>query len=407
MRAPYRRAAIPCSLAFFTMRPRKTLLAVAGSLCLLGALPLAVQAQSQAELQKKIEQRRKQVEQKKGTERVLTRDIERFTNRINGLQDRISRLTQRQSTLETDLSAKRERLASTQTELRGERQRLTRLNKRLREVRTQLAARLVAQYEDGQPDLMSVVIEADGFSQLLERGEYLRELAAQDRRILTLVTDARKEATATEKRLDALERRQQQVTAQVTERRNAVARVRTNVTHAQDQVRSTRQQKRTKLASVKEDRMHLEKDIAVMERASARIAGQLSGMPTANVRGGTGRFGYPMNGTFTSPFGHRWGRLHAGIDIAAPVGTPIVASDGGRVAIAGWVGGYGNYTCIQHDSRMSTCYAHQSQIGVKVGQQVSKGQTIGLCGNTGNSTGPHLHFEVRIGGTPVNPMSYL
>ncbi len=116
---------------------------------------------------------------------------------------------------------------------------------------------------------------------------------------------------------------------------------------------------------------------------------------------------WPVSGTVTSGFGYRWGRLHAGIDIAAPTGTAIRAADSGRVAIAGWVGGYGNYVCIQHGGSLSMCYGHMSSIGVSVGQSVSQGQVIGSSGNTGNSTGPHLHFEVRINGSPVDPMGYL
>ncbi len=90
-----------------------------------------------------------------------------------------------------------------------------------------------------------------------------------------------------------------------------------------------------------------------------------------------------------------------------PIGTPLRAAASGRVAIAGWTGGYGNYTCIQHANSLSTCYGHQNSIGVSVGQSVSQGQVIGATGNTGNSTGPHVHFETRINGAPVNPMNYL
>ncbi len=116
---------------------------------------------------------------------------------------------------------------------------------------------------------------------------------------------------------------------------------------------------------------------------------------------------WPVNGQFTSPFGMRWGRLHAGIDIAAPTGTPIRAADSGKVVLLGFTGGYGNYTCIAHSASLSSCYGHQSGYSTSNGASVSKGQTIGFVGNTGNSTGPHLHFEVRVNGNPVDPMGYL
>ena len=119
---------------------------------------------------------------------------------------------------------------------------------------------------------------------------------------------------------------------------------------------------------------------------------------------------WPVNGTMSSPFGQRWGRLHAGIDISAGEGTPIHAADSGRVVLmqgTGASGGYGNYTCVQHTATMSTCYAHQSRFGTSVGASVGQGQVIGYVGNTGHSFGAHLHFEVRINGSPVNPMGYL
>ena len=114
-----------------------------------------------------------------------------------------------------------------------------------------------------------------------------------------------------------------------------------------------------------------------------------------------------VSGPVVSPFGPRWGRLHAGIDIASPAGTPIRAADSGRVALAGVMGGYGNYTCIQHGGGLSTCYAHQSSIGVSQGAAVSQGQVIGSVGCTGSCFGDHLHFETRINGSPVNPAGYL
>jgi murein DD-endopeptidase MepM/ murein hydrolase activator NlpD len=147
-----------------------------------------------------------------------------------------------------------------------------------------------------------------------------------------------------------------------------------------------------------------------MEREQARIRGILTTGPTSAgpIRRGSGGFVWPVNGPITGSFGeNRGSHMHAGIDISAPTGTPIRAAASGRVALAGWTGGYGQYTCIQHGGGLSTCYAHQSSIGVSVGQSVSRGQVIGAVGSTGHSTGPHLHFEVRVGGSPVSPLSYL
>jgi murein DD-endopeptidase MepM/ murein hydrolase activator NlpD len=111
----------------------------------------------------------------------------------------------------------------------------------------------------------------------------------------------------------------------------------------------------------------------------------------------------------TSPFCERraWEACHPGIDIGVPSGTPIRAAGSGVVQIAGWTGGYGNYTCIGHGGGVSTCYGHQSSIQVSVGQQVSKGQVIGLSGCTGLCFGDHLHFEVRVNGSVTNPIDWL
>lgn len=116
---------------------------------------------------------------------------------------------------------------------------------------------------------------------------------------------------------------------------------------------------------------------------------------------------WPTSGPVTSPFGWRWGRMHAGIDIGAPTGQGIKAAAAGYVYFAGWMNGYGNTVLIDHGGGMTTLYGHQSSISVSRGTTVSRGQTIGAVGSTGNSTGPHLHFEVRINGTARDPMGYL
>jgi murein DD-endopeptidase MepM/ murein hydrolase activator NlpD len=121
----------------------------------------------------------------------------------------------------------------------------------------------------------------------------------------------------------------------------------------------------------------------------------------------TGSLSSPTRGTLTSRFGWRWGRLHKGIDISARIGTPIYAADGGKVIFSGTQNGYGKMVVIDHGNGIQTAYAHNSKNLVSKGQRVHKGQKIAEVGNTGRSTGPHLHFEVRKNGTPVNPLKYV
>lgn len=122
---------------------------------------------------------------------------------------------------------------------------------------------------------------------------------------------------------------------------------------------------------------------------------------------GTGTFSNPTRGSLSSRFGSRWGRMHEGIDIAAKIGTPVYAADGGKVTFSGTKSGYGKIVIIDHGGGFQTYYAHNSKLVVSSGDKVYKGQKIAEVGNTGRSTGPHLHFEVRKNGKPINPLSYV
>lgn len=137
-----------------------------------------------------------------------------------------------------------------------------------------------------------------------------------------------------------------------------------------------------------------------------RVATALQQVDVDGLDGG-GALIWPVRGPVTSGFGPRWGRHHAGIDIGAPAGTPIVAAEAGRVVLLGTLGGYGRYTCIQHTRRLSTCYAHQSRYATSPGAAVRRGQLIGYVGCTGHCYGDHLHFEVRMDGRSVDPVDYL
>ncbi len=119
------------------------------------------------------------------------------------------------------------------------------------------------------------------------------------------------------------------------------------------------------------------------------------------------KFMYPINTRITSYYGPRWGRMHEGIDFAAPMGSPIKAVSSGRVVYSGWANGYGYVVIIEHQKGLRTLYAHNSKLLVRVGESVGRGEVISRSGNTGNSTGPHLHFEVQVNGRPENPLDYI
>jgi murein DD-endopeptidase MepM/ murein hydrolase activator NlpD len=395
------------------MRLRLTLIAALVPLALVAGDPGRSEGQTagSSRLEERIDETRGKIARRKGKERDLTTDIVRYDKRIATLQAGIDRIAARQATVQTALDAERAELEELQADLRAERARLVRLKARLREGRAILSRRLVELYQADKPDLVSVVLNANGFADLLQRSEFIRRIGKQDNQIVARVRGARAEAVGTIAKLDRLEARQAKVTAAVQSRRDEIATLKQREVDARAVFDRARAGKATVLKDVRGERKELEGHLVALEKEQAKVQAALanpsSPVPSGAYKGSGGQLAMPVNGTFTSPFGPRWGRLHAGVDLAAGEGTPIRAADSGRVVLAAWTGGYGNYTCVQHTSSMSTCYAHQSRYGTSQGAGVKRGQVIGYVGNTGHSFGAHLHFEVRINGNPVNPVPYL
>jgi murein DD-endopeptidase MepM/ murein hydrolase activator NlpD len=146
---------------------------------------------------------------------------------------------------------------------------------------------------------------------------------------------------------------------------------------------------------------------AAAAAAAARSASSGGGAGSVDRPASSSGLIWPVSGPVTSGYGMRWGAMHQGIDIAPPYGTPIYAANSGTVIWAGWQGGYGNLVLIDHGGGFVTAYGHMSSIGASTGQSVGRGTLIGNVGSTGDSTGPHLHFETRVGGAAQNPMSFL
>ena len=396
------------------MRLRLLIAAVTVPLVLWALLPLV--AAGKPSLSSRIQDKRDQIAGKKSTERVLSTSIASYSSRIGDLQSDITRLSARQAAIQADLDAKLARLAAIQRDLRAERARLARLRARLAEARVLLARRLVDLYKADNPDVLTVVLNADGFADLLERSEFARRVGQQDRRIIRVVQAAKADAIATAKRLARLEDEARAIAEAIERRRDEVVQVKDTLVDRRDQYAVVRAKKQSALSGVRADRRDLEGDLQALEAQQARITAALQRSAAGNgynpsvagpIRSGSGGLIWPVNGPIVSPFGQRWGRLHAGVDIAVPSGTPVRAAAAGGVAIAGWVSGYGNYVCIQHGGALSTCYGHNTSLAVSVGQHVGQGQIISSSGCTGHCFGPHVHFETRINGAPVDPMGYL
>lgn len=279
-----------------------------------------------------------------------------------------------------------------------------------------LDKRLVDIYENGNLSYAAVLLSAHSFTEFVERWQDLRLLIAANEntvrarkaaqaRVSAVQADLERTRMALQAQQLAQTQAENQLGALADERRNLVA-----------VAESSRRQTANVVAQMEELSAAQEAQLEALIReraaeiAAARAAEQrASGIAGGFEPSGSGSFSWPVTGTITSPFGWRANPFggapdfHTGLDIAAPTGTTVTAAASGTVMLAQWYGGYGNYILLDNGSNFSTGYGHLSAIYVSVGQVVKRGQAIGAVGMTGLATGPHLHFEIRIDGKPVDP----
>lgn len=277
-----------------------------------------------------------------------------------------------------------------------------------------LKRRLVDTYERGDLGYLSVLLASKSFSDFVERWQDLGLLIAANQRAVRERRAAEKKVRlaqqalqATQSQLEAQQLAQQRARNQLDilaqERGNLVALADAQRHHVAGQVAEMEG-----LSQAENDQL-----VALIREREAQIAAARRAAGITTPETAPGAIAWPVTGVITSPFGWRrspfgsGAEFHQGLDIGANMGTPVKAAAAGTVISAGWYGGYGNYILIDHGGGMSTGYGHLSRIDVSNGQQVQRGQLIGAVGSTGASTGPHLHFEVRISGKPVDPTAYL
>jgi murein DD-endopeptidase MepM/ murein hydrolase activator NlpD len=349
------------------------------------------------------------VQSAKEREAALQHEIDSFSGQIRGLEQQVGDVSGRLAPLERELELRELKLNRLNALFEVQTQRLRFLRAQYRTALTRFNRRMVAVYESNTPDELSFLLQARSFSGLVDGLDYVRLIVRRDREIVSEVGTAKQEVTVARKQTKRARdnvRRQAEIVAV---RVRQVRELRDELVANKGKLEVARERKKVSLDQLTAAERADAEEIDALQAASADLAAKIRAAQahsTVQRVSGAGLF-WPVNAPITSPFGWRWGRMHEGIDLGAAYGTPIAAAAAGVVIYAGWESGYGNLTVIDHGGGLATAYGHQSRLAVSVGESVAQGQIIGYVGSTGHSTGPHLHFEVRVNGQPVDPLGYL
>lgn len=375
-------------------------LRVALLLALFSLIPVGA---ASADLNNRLDRAQSKLDQTKTKAGILTTTVEHNAARVDGLRGQLATLRNRQAIVRDELRSKEIALKRAHSHLVTIRDRLKRSIK-------VLSRRLVDIYRSDDPDAVTVLLNSDGFDDLVTRYRYLQEIQTSDRSVAVRVRGLRDAAAKNVARARTARQGVAAREAELTRTASEVEGRQTALTSALTRQREDLAATRSRKDELSDHVSNLQSDIEKQLRAAAAVDSTAApsviaaGPPSDPSASG---LIWPVEGVLTSPFGPRWGSIHPGIDIGAPTGTPIRAAKSGVVVNAASNGGYGNFTCINHGGGLSTCYAHQSAFATAAGAQVKQGDVIGYVGSTGFSTGPHLHFEVRIDGQAVDPLGYL
>ncbi len=365
-----------------------------------------------AQVDQRIAELQAEIAIAKEEEGVLTTQLGEVVTELRAAQSAVEEAQGSLELLEAELATEQERLERLTLLLAEQTRRLERLQEEYRGAVAILEARVRAIYMEQPPDTLSVLVSATTFSELIDSYEFANRIGLQDQRIASRVEKAKLLAAAKRRETERTQRLTAATVSVIAARTDEARFVRNELAANRDTLAAAQMLKRSALESSRETREEYLEEVDALAAQSASFAAAIRDAQAGVGSTGTGTpsasgFIWPVNGTVVSGYGMRWGRLHEGIDITASTGTPIWAAAAGTVIHAGWLGGYGNLVVVDHGNGLATAYAHASAILVAVGQQVAQGETISLVGSTGNSSGPHLHFEVRVNGIAVDPLLYL
>jgi murein DD-endopeptidase MepM/ murein hydrolase activator NlpD len=379
------------------------------------AVPAAADPQDRLRtIEQKREQIQSQIERAEDKAKTLEGSISILDDEAESLQSKLSELNAEISELDGRISQVQDRLEFAQQRFSMLTEQLLDIQADLVESTDSLTERAIERYKAGPGAYVEGMLSAQSFSELSDRYQYYETTVEIDSDLIDEIerlnseTDARRDQVAEEKDRIA------DAKLELEKDRSDLASVQMEKQQMLDVQNAIIAQKEDVLRGQLAKKSELERLDAQLEQDSQEIQGLLSrptsgGSPTYTG----GQFVWPANGPVTSPYGYRThpifgdSRLHTGVDIGAAYGSAVFAASGGQVVFASTMSGYGNAIVVDHGGGVATTYNHLSGFSVSVGSSVSRGQTIGSVGCTGYCTGPHLHFEVRIGGSPVDPMPYL
>lgn len=370
------------------------------------------EAQDQlARNRQRLERARQSIDAVRARHQTLDQQIRGIDDRLGAIEAGLAQLTDKVARVQQELADARDRLDKLRADLKLKREQLFAAESRLVAQQKAFEQRIVLTYKASDLTYLDVLLASTSFEDLVSRLHIVRDMIGGENDLVGQLQAARDEVQAERDAIQQKEAEAAAVAIALEEKRSELAALKAAQQAQRHEVAQARAAKQDKLKAVEHNLAQLRREEDDLLAQSRRLTGIING--NSGGGHGTGSMVWPVHGPVVSGFGWRMHpilhvrRLHTGIDIAVGYGTPIAAADAGKVIYATWMSGYGNTTIVDHGGGISTLYAHQSVIGVSFGQTVRKGQTIGAVGSTGLSTGPHLHFEVRVNGSPVDPMGYL